>query len=421
MNQMMRLSARATPGIDRTRSTRVSVNVCEKSMFGVFRDVTQRSAFACSMVTEALSSRPRKSPTCTKTSVTANATPATVMKKRSRSCTRLLSARSTIENAVQHQVEHGLDSLFVGPPVHPRIATLGDLQRDESVHGRPDGLGRQLDVLVLGPYLARRDGLTDGPRQEGVRVLVRLAALLERRHVRRMRRHEHQPVMVRKLDRESRIRPTHAFHAIDRIRDCRDLLELDGERAIIHVAQLADQRVLVLEVVVDRRRRVLDPLGDLPHRHRLISLLGEQLARGVQDLSPDRELLAFAAVGGGGWHHNVVLNSNIVKIQTAVKGDNTVRGSGITAFVIYDAWFPPGRSRRARPYRLCANDLWLTMTAPMAHPLGTPPARSNHARASTRRSTCRARPRPTPGRPRRRAGSPQRHSARDRCRRAPGA
>ena len=83
MNQTIRLSARATPGVDLTRFTYVSENVCEKSMFAVLCDVIQRSASRCSIVSEALSINPRNRPTCTKTSVTAKATPLTVMRKRS--------------------------------------------------------------------------------------------------------------------------------------------------------------------------------------------------------------------------------------------------------------------------------------------------------------------------------------------------
>src|SRR3974377_1506864 len=97
MNQTMRLSARSTPGTDRTRWTAVSGNVWAKSTFGVFFDVTQRSADILSMVTEALSRRPRKSPTWTKTSVTANATPEIVIANRSRSWRRLLRPRETME------------------------------------------------------------------------------------------------------------------------------------------------------------------------------------------------------------------------------------------------------------------------------------------------------------------------------------
>jgi hypothetical protein len=44
MNQTIRLSARSTPGIERTRLMYVSGNACAKSTFGVLREVTHRSA-----------------------------------------------------------------------------------------------------------------------------------------------------------------------------------------------------------------------------------------------------------------------------------------------------------------------------------------------------------------------------------------
>src|SRR5438552_408027 len=144
MNQTIRLSARRTPGTERTRCTYVSENVCAKSMFGVFFEVTQRSASKCSIVTDALSSRPRKSPTCTKTSITANATPATVMKKRSRSWSRFFRARETTSapllEPAQHRVDRERGRLLHRPPLDPGVVPLRDLEREDAVHARPDDL-----------------------------------------------------------------------------------------------------------------------------------------------------------------------------------------------------------------------------------------------------------------------------------------
>src|SRR5262245_3636384 len=129
MNQMIRLSARATPGTERTRWTEVSGNVCAKSTFGVLRDVTQRSAEMWSIVMDALSSSPRNSPTWTNTSVTANATPDTVIRKRRRSWSRLFVARSTTsapladESADHHVDELVRDRLRVAP-VDPVVVAL---------------------------------------------------------------------------------------------------------------------------------------------------------------------------------------------------------------------------------------------------------------------------------------------------------
>ena len=62
-------------------------------MFGVFFAVTQRSASSRSIVIEALWSIPRKIPTWTMTSMTANATPETVVRNRILSSIRILIAR----------------------------------------------------------------------------------------------------------------------------------------------------------------------------------------------------------------------------------------------------------------------------------------------------------------------------------------
>ena len=96
MNETIRLSARSTPGTLRARSTAVSGKVRAKSTFGVLCDVIQRSAPAFRIVTVDLSSRPMKRPTWTSTSVTAKATPATVITKRSLSWSRFLRASETM-------------------------------------------------------------------------------------------------------------------------------------------------------------------------------------------------------------------------------------------------------------------------------------------------------------------------------------
>src|SRR5690349_1545333 len=177
MNQTIRLSARSTPGIERTRWTAVSGKVWAKSTFAVFLEVTQRSASRCSMVIEALSRRPMKSPTWTKTSVTAKATPDTVIRKRSLSCSRFFRARSTIspllpQQATDQSVEHQPDAVGRVSPVDPVVVALGDLERDDAVHGRPVHLGEKLGVGQLRAEPALRDPLLDRGLQERVGVLL---------------------------------------------------------------------------------------------------------------------------------------------------------------------------------------------------------------------------------------------------------
>src|SRR5438477_12050048 len=137
MNWTMRLSARATPGTPRTRRTAVSGNVCAKSTFGVFLEVTQMSAEACSMVTVALARRPMNGPTCTSTRVTAKATPATVIAKRSRSWSRFLRASETMSSvrrgkgridgeAADPGLDHLLDEVGPGRTVGPQVRRQRD-------------------------------------------------------------------------------------------------------------------------------------------------------------------------------------------------------------------------------------------------------------------------------------------------------
>jgi hypothetical protein len=79
--------------------------------------------------------------------------------------------------------------------------------------------------------------------------------------------------------------------------DAGDLLKVRRQRREIRLHQLAQQRGLVGEMVINRRRRVLHALGDHPHGHRVIALDHEQLARRVEDLGPDGERVAFPAFG----------------------------------------------------------------------------------------------------------------------------
>src|SRR5258706_186001 len=200
MNWTMRLSARSTPGTPRTRRTAVSGKVCAKSTFGVFFEVTQISAVACSIVTVALARRPMNRPTCTSTSVTAKATPATVIAKRRRSGRRFRRASETM-------------SVRAGS-----ARRLGQEAADGRVHDLLDGVGRG-----------------------------------------------------------RRVRPA---------------LQVVEEAGEVLLAERVDEVVLVFEVVVDRRRRVLDRIGDAPHGDALVAFAGEEVARRGEDLAAN--LFAFS-------------------------------------------------------------------------------------------------------------------------------
>src|SRR5215813_3652579 len=152
MNERIKLSASWTPGTDRTRLTRDSGKLWAKSMLGVFFEVTHRSAGSRSMVMVALPKIPRNSPICTKISVTAKATPETVIRKRSLSWSRFFRARSTIlflrpGQAVHHRVHHQLRALSKRPPVDPDVLGHHQVQGHHAVQRGPQRLGDQVRVF----------------------------------------------------------------------------------------------------------------------------------------------------------------------------------------------------------------------------------------------------------------------------------
>src|SRR3954468_10320361 len=95
-------------------------------MLGVFLATTQMSASMLSIVQVALSISPRNIPACTRTSVTANPTPDTVIRKRSLSWKRILRARSTMGAFLSDLRDGGLvtaradDALRVERVLDPR-------------------------------------------------------------------------------------------------------------------------------------------------------------------------------------------------------------------------------------------------------------------------------------------------------------
>src|SRR2546427_73144 len=212
----IRLSARAPPGTERTRSTRDSGKAWLKSTFGVFFEVTQRSASMCSTVTEALSSRPRKSPTWNRTSRTANATPATVMANRVRSCRSVLRARSTMVSSQRAM---------------PRMSVSSRWLRRGLIGRQRMGAGAGLLLTMPGARgaCARAHG--------GI-----------------------------------------------------------GQGGEVALADLAQERILVREILVDGGGGVFDAPGDLAHADRLDALAREHLAGRPQDLLPQTFLLPLSAL-----------------------------------------------------------------------------------------------------------------------------
>ena len=152
MNQTIRLSARCDAGHGAHALDGVSGNVCAKSTLGVLLRGHPESALACSIVTEALSSRPRKRPTCTKTSVTAKATPATVIDEAQLVVEQVLASRG--RPCQLSLAERGRGSMSLDEACRDRLARVGatrstaslqlggDLQRDDAVRAGPDASGR---------------------------------------------------------------------------------------------------------------------------------------------------------------------------------------------------------------------------------------------------------------------------------------
>src|ERR1700674_1002903 len=61
------------------------------------------------------------------------------------------------------------------------------------------------------------------------------------------------------------------------------------------LAYLLQQLGFILEVDVNRRRRILDLVRNPPHGHIFISIAHEQFAGGIQDLLPEKLLLPRSA------------------------------------------------------------------------------------------------------------------------------
>ena len=107
---------------------------------------------------------------------------------------------------------------------------------------------------------------------------------------------------------ELRVRHPHLLQPIDRIRDRADALEGLGERPEIERGELGDQRFLVPEVVVDRRRRVADLRRDGAHRRPFVTALHKHPPRGFEKLAARFGALALTALEAvdGACAHNCV-------------------------------------------------------------------------------------------------------------------
>ena len=231
MNQMIRLSARSTPGTERTRWTAVSGNVWAKSTFGVLREVTQRSA-------RDVVDRDR--------GVVEEAEEEADLDEHERDGER--DARHgdqepqlVVEEALRREVDH---------VTAPRAAEAADHRLDQLVtrsSSRRATRPSRRCTCTCGARRRRgrrpRPSATRGPRPRtpdagGPRAIA--SAAVERRnayasssglplrdpavrrcHARRLRRHEHQPVVVGVLEGEGRVDAPDLPQALDRVGDRR--------------------------------------------------------------------------------------------------------------------------------------------------------------------------------------------------------
>src|SRR5207245_9482928 len=92
-----------------------------------------------------------------------------------------------------------------------------------------------------------------------------------------------------------------------------EVLQRLGEGTEVEGGELGHERFLVLEMVVDGRRRVADFRGDGAHGRGLVSALHEHASRRVQDLLARLDALALPALeAGNGPGHNLVISYNNV-------------------------------------------------------------------------------------------------------------
>jgi hypothetical protein len=170
--------------------------------------------------------------------------------------------------------------------------------------GGPADLGDAFRIAIVAAKSPRLDRLGHRRADDAVGVALRISLKLLGVVVRvvalRPRRHEEQPIVLRMLEAEADVGHPQLDQPLDRVGDRRQPQEARAERADVLGHQLAQQRLLVGEVVVDRRCGALQSLGDRPHRGRLNAALHEQLPRHIEDAIVGG--FAFAGATGLGGH-----------------------------------------------------------------------------------------------------------------------
>src|SRR5215831_15567276 len=98
--------------------------------------------------------KPTNSPSSTTISTTAKTIPVSVTVSRTLSWKRLRRASGGIShpyssNAAQYDLEHGLNPQLQRAPVDPPVVAFGDLQRNDPMDRRPQGLRHQFRIAKL--------------------------------------------------------------------------------------------------------------------------------------------------------------------------------------------------------------------------------------------------------------------------------
>ena len=156
------------------------------------------------------------------------------------------------------------------------------------MHPGPERLRDHVGVGQLRPEDLLVDALLDDGQDQSVGIRLRIGPLVHEHRIvaGQQRRHVHQTVVVRLFQAHLQERRADAAQAVER----RLVFEAREEGFHRHRDVVLDERpdhlLLVLEVLVDRGRAVLDGIRHLPQRHRVVTLRREEIPGGIQDLSP---------------------------------------------------------------------------------------------------------------------------------------
>src|SRR5207249_809229 len=134
-------------------------------------------------------------------------------------------------------------------------------------------------------------------------------------------RHEQELVVHRVSHTEGDVGAARPAKSLDGVGYGAEVLQRLGEGPEVEGGELGHERFLVLEMVVDGRRRVADLRGDGAHGRGFVSALHEHASRRVENLLARLDALALPALeAGNGLGHNLVISYNDV---TFVSRDET--------------------------------------------------------------------------------------------------